>query len=192
MIRLNDETVILVFQLQSFRTVDHKYVRELLIEEILQTIQIIIIIKIKPTIPILAKKPRTTRAASAEPPSYSPEWAVDKAVFREACSHFWMAISTESASSESKILQKLQETRLRNRQEAVDAVSFANVKVKILHDKRHKPLFLKSGEKAFLRLHKEYNLSEIINKKLSQQRCDSFTIKRRVSRLVYELDLFKK
>jgi hypothetical protein len=94
--------------------------------------------------------------------------------------------------STSKILQILEEIRLRNRQEAVDAVFFVNVKVKILHDKRHKPLFLKSGEKVFLRLHKGYNLSGIINKKLSQQRCDSFIIKRRVDRLAYELDLSKR
>jgi hypothetical protein len=99
---------------------------------------------------------------------------------------------TKSASLKFKILQKLQKIRLKNRQETVNAVSFANVRVKILHDKRHKFLFLKSEEKAFLRLHKRYNLSEIINKKLSQQKCNSFTIKRRVSRFVYELDLLKK
>jgi hypothetical protein len=88
MIRLDDETVTLAFQLHSFRTADHKYARELLVGEILQTIQVITTIRTKPTTPILAKKPRTTRAASAEPPGYPPEWAVDKAVFREACSHF--------------------------------------------------------------------------------------------------------
>ncbi len=98
----------------------------------------------------------------------------------------------KNASSKSKIREMLQKIRLRNRQEAVDAVFFVNVKVKILHDKRHKSLFLKSEKKTFLRLHKEYNLPEIINKKLSQQRCDLFIIKRRVDRLVYELDLLKK
>ncbi len=83
----------------------------------------------------------------------------------------------------------LQKIRLKNRQKAADAVFFVNVKVKIFHDKRHKSLFLKSEKKTFLRFHKEYNLSEIINKKLSQQKCDSFIIKRRVDRLAYELNL---
>jgi hypothetical protein len=90
-----------------------------------------------------------------------------------------------------KILKLLNQTRLRNRQEATNVVSFANVKVKIIHDKRHRSLFLNSKKKVFLRLHKEYNLSEIINKKLSQQKCDSFTVKRRVERLTYELELSK-
>ncbi len=44
----------------------------------------------------------------------------------------------------------------------------------------------------FLRLHKEYNLFEIINRKLPQQRCDPFVMKRRVERLTYELQLLKR
>ncbi len=95
-------------------------------------------------------------------------------------------------TSTSKILQILEKTRLRNRQKAIDAVFFVNVKVKVLHDKRHKSLFLKAEEKTFLQLHKDYNLFEIINKKFSQQRCDFFIIKRRVERLTYELDLLIK
>ncbi len=95
----------------------------------------------------------------------------------------------ENTQKQFKILELLNETRLRNRQETIDATSFANVKIKILHDKRHKSLFLKSKKKTFLSLHKEYNLSKIINKKLFQQRCDSFIIKRRVNRLAYELNL---
>ncbi len=99
---------------------------------------------------------------------------------------------SSSFSSEFKILDMLRETRLRNRQETVDAVFFVNVKVKILYDKKHKSLFLKSEEKIFFRFQKDYNLLKLINKKISQQRCDFFIIKRRVSRFVYELDFFKK
>ncbi len=60
----------------------------------------------------------------------------------------------------------LQKIRLRNRQKTVNAVFFVNVKIKMLHDKRHKSLFFKLEKKVFLHLHKEYNLLEIINKKL--------------------------
>jgi hypothetical protein len=91
-----------------------------------------------------------------------------------------------------KILNLLNQIRLRNRQKATNVVFFANVKVKIIHDRRHKSLFLNSEKKTFLRLHKEYNLSEVINRKLSQQRCDSFTMKRRVEQLAYELDILKR
>ncbi len=94
--------------------------------------------------------------------------------------------------SQFRILNLLNQTRLRNRQEAANVVFFVNVRVKIIHDKRHKSFFLNSEEKAFFCLHKEYNLSEIINRKLSQQKCDSFTMKRRVNRLTYELDIFKR
>jgi hypothetical protein len=94
--------------------------------------------------------------------------------------------------SQFKILSLLNQTRYRNRCEIANAVFFANAKVKILHDRKHQSLFFKSRKKIYLRLHKDYNLFEIINKKLFQQRCDSFTIKRRVKRLAYELDLLKR
>jgi hypothetical protein len=100
--------------------------------------------------------------------------------------------SKQFTTSSFKILHMLNDMRIRNRQKTTNAVFFANVKVKIIHDKRHKFLFLNSEEKMFLRLHKKYNLFEIINRKLSQQKCDSFVIKRRVRRLTYELELFKR
>jgi hypothetical protein len=83
----------------------------------------------------------------------------------------FMKNSQFEISSHFKSLNLLNQTRLRNRQKATNVVFFANVKVKIIHDKRHKFLFLNSKRKVFLRLHKEYNLSRIINRKLSQQRC---------------------
>jgi hypothetical protein len=94
-------------------------------------------------------------------------------------------------TSRFKILNLLNQIRLRNRQETTDVVSFVNAKIKIIHDRRHKSLFLNSEKKAFLRFHKKYNLFEVINRKLSQQRCDSFTVKRRVKRLTYKLELSK-
>jgi CYTH domain-containing protein len=83
----------------------------------------------------------------------------------------------------------IKKTRIRNRQKTANAVFYVNIKVKIIHDKKHKSLFLNSENRAFLRLHKEYNLLDIINKKLFQQKCDFFTMKRRIDRLTYELDL---
>lgn len=86
----------------------------------------------------------------------------------------------------------LKVTQLHMRQKIANAISFANVKIKLIHDKRHKLLFLKEGDKAYLKLHKNYKLSENHNKKLSNQRCDSFLMKRRVDRFAYELELFSK
>lgn len=72
--------------------------------------------------------------------------------------------------------------------EASDAIAFANAKMKVYYDSRHKPLLLKPGDKAYLRLNKGYKLPEH-HQKLSQRRCGPFLVKRRVGRLAYELDL---
>ena len=51
---------------------------------------------------------------------------------------------------------------------------------------------LQLREKVFLKLNKNYKLSEKINLKLSQQKSDFFTIKRRVEKNAYELKLLAK
>ena len=79
--------------------------------------------------------------------------------------------------------------RLKYRREAADVSVFVNVKVKIYYDARHTSLFLKIDDYAFFRLHQNYQLFDRFNKKTSQQRCDFFFIKRRVERLIYELNL---
>ena len=87
-------------------------------------------------------------------------------------------MSEESATNRRKKYQA----------EASDAIAFANVKMKIYYDFRHKSLLLKSEKKIYLRFNKDYKLFDH-HKKLSQQRCEFFLIKRRVDRLTYELKL---
>lgn len=79
--------------------------------------------------------------------------------------------------------------RLSFRQEAADAIAFANTKAKSYYNSSHKPLRLNVGDMAFLRLHHGYNLPQKPNKKLSNQRAGPFLIKQRVGNLAYELDL---
>jgi hypothetical protein len=57
------------------------------------------------------------------------------------------------------------------------------------YDKRHIPFFLNSGDRAYLNLHDNYRIPGVKNKKLSIQRVGPFKIKRRISSLVYELEL---
>lgn len=45
------------------------------------------------------------------------------------------------------------------------------------------------GDKAYLKLHAGYKLPGKPNKKISNQRCPPFLVKRRIDRLAYELDL---
>ena len=69
---------------------------------------------------------------------------------------------------------------------------FVNVKFKKIFDRRHKSLMLQSEKKVFLKLNKNYKLSKKINSKLSQQKSDFFTIKRRIEKNAYELKLFAR
>ncbi len=95
MIQLNETIVVQTFELNQFWLVDHKFAREILTEELLQTIQIIIITKIKSQIRLFSIKikSRIIRVVFVESSEYFSEWIVNKAAFREACSVFW--ISTE-------------------------------------------------------------------------------------------------
>ena len=79
--------------------------------------------------------------------------------------------------------------RFRHQREAIDAISYVMTKVKIIYDSRHTFLLFKSDDKVYLRLHKRYTLSSKSNAKLFNQRIDSFLVKRRIERLIYELDL---
>ena len=82
--------------------------------------------------------------------------------------------------------KKISENRLKNKQKTVDAISFVNAHMKIKYDVRHKSLLLQFENKVYLRLHKNY---QILNqhKKLDNQKCESFLIKRRIDRLAYKL-----
>lgn len=93
---------------------------------------------------------------------------------------------------DKKLKEVLNATRFKMCQEAFDAVFFANVKAKLIHDKCHKPLLLKEGNKVYLKLHKNYKLPRTNNRKLSNQRCGPFLVKRHVGRLVYKLELSPK
>ena len=90
---------------------------------------------------------------------------------------------------DKKLKKNLNETRLQIKQKISNVVFFGNAKAKLMYDKRHKSFFLKKGDKAYLRLHKGYKLSDESNRKLFNQRCGPFLIKRRIGRLAYELKL---
>ena len=78
--------------------------------------------------------------------------------------------------------------RFRHQRETIDVILYVMTKIKIMYDARHILLLLKSNDKVFLRLHKKYTLLNKFNIKLFNQRVDSFLIKRRIERLIYELN----
>ena len=76
----------------------------------------------------------------------------------------------------------------RHQRKAIDVISYVMIKIKIMYDARHILLLFKSNDKVFLRLHKKHTLFNKLNIKLFNQRVDSFFIKRRIERLIYELN----
>ena len=89
----------------------------------------------------------------------------------------------------TSVVVNLSVQRLKYRQEVVDATTFVNVKVKIYYDARHTSFLFKAEDYAYFRLHHEYQLSSRLNKKIFQQRCGFFLVKKKVDRLTYELNL---
>ena len=79
--------------------------------------------------------------------------------------------------------------RMKYQREAADATDFVAAKAKVYYDARHTPILLRSDEKTYLQLNKDYKLFDKPNPKLSQQRCESFKILERVERLAYRLEL---
>ena len=79
--------------------------------------------------------------------------------------------------------------RLKYQQKTADVTAFANVKIKIYYDVKHQFILFRSDDRVYLRLHQNYKLSDNHNRKMFNQRCEFFTVKRRAERLIYELNL---
>ena len=94
-----------------------------------------------------------------------------------------------SAVGSQDIPEDIPQQRLEYQREAADATAFANAKAKVYYDARHQPIFFRPGDRVYLRLHQGYQLPGRPNKKMSNQRCGPFTVKRRAGRLAYELEL---
>jgi hypothetical protein len=85
--------------------------------------------------------------------------------------------------------QNLSILKLKYQRKTIDAIVFATTKIKIYYDVKHTSIFFNENDYAYLRLNKNYKLSDRFNSKFSQQRCEFFKILRRVERLIYELNL---
>lgn len=75
------------------------------------------------------------------------------------------------------------------RVDAADAIALGVMEAKRYYDGTHQAMFLAPGEKAYIWLHQGYTVSGLRSRKSSQQMMGSFTVKRKVGRLAYKLDL---
>jgi hypothetical protein len=85
------------------------------------------------------------------------------------------------------------QTRNEIQQSARDTLVFAQAKMSVYYDKKHKPILLKPGDKAYISLagsmETGYHLPNTISHKLSLQRVGPFEVIRAVGRLAYEMKL---
>ena len=76
-----------------------------------------------------------------------------------------------------------------HQQEAQNSIAWANFVMKNHYDKYHILLLLNFKNLVILKLHHEYHISDVKNKKLFIQQVDCFFVKWQVSSLAYELKL---
>ena len=93
---------------------------------------------------------------------------------------------TDLSDLSKKVFRKL---RLVKREEANDVMIFISIIMKARYDSKHLNVNLKKGDEAFLRLHNEYFILDLSNRKLSQQRVNPFKILAKIDRLTYRLQL---
>jgi hypothetical protein len=86
-------------------------------------------------------------------------------------------------------LTTVEKNRVVLRKEIEKAIVFVNASMKIRYDSRRTQLDLKFEDSVYLKLHKEYNQSELINRKFAKQRLESVTIIEKIDKLVYRLDI---
>lgn len=88
-------------------------------------------------------------------------------------------------------LPKKHFSRLRQlkRDQAEESLAFANVMAKAYYNKSHKPLTVPKGSSVYLRLHNGYEIPDIRNHKLHQQRAGPFKVLDKIGRLAYRLEL---
>ena len=89
----------------------------------------------------------------------------------------------------SQVSKNIFSQRLKYQQKTADVIVFVNAKTKIYYDVRHQSIFFRSDDRVYLRLHQNYKLSDSHNRKMFNQRCELFIVKRRAERLAYELNL---
>ena len=92
-----------------------------------------------------------------------------------------------------KFISKLsfEQNRFINRLNVANAIVFEQMNAKFHYDKKHQSLFMKKDDYAFIKLHKNYNISFVTSRKYDQQYVDSFRIIEKIDRFAYRLNISK-
>ena len=97
-----------------------------------------------------------------------------------------MLLADDSVFEDTKVFNKL---RLIKREKTDNTIIFVAIFIKARYDFKHLILSLKKDDEIHLKLHYEYSISDLINRKLSQQRVDFFKILTKIDHSTYRLQL---
>lgn len=89
-------------------------------------------------------------------------------------------------SGDAEVFSKL---RLVKREKIDDAMIFVAVFMKVRYDFKYLALSLKKDDEVYLKLHHGYSISDLVNRKLSQQRVGPFKVLAKVGHSAYRLQL---
>jgi hypothetical protein len=92
-------------------------------------------------------------------------------------------------AKDDESLTFLKKERIILRNEAENAIAFANAAMKIRLDFIRKSLNLNVKNFVYLKLHKEFTQLDLTNRKFSKQRLESVKILKKIEKLVYKLDI---
>ena len=81
----------------------------------------------------------------------------------------------------------LRKRRLIIKHEIIDVIAFEQMNVKFHYNRKHQSFNMKFEDYVLLRLHKEYKISFVINKKIDQQYVDLFFVIEKIDNLTYRL-----
>ena len=75
------------------------------------------------------------------------------------------------------------------REQIENVIVFVNILIKAYYNKSHIVIKLTRDNITYLRLYHEYEISDLINRKLHHQKIDSFKILEKIKSLIYRLKL---
>jgi uncharacterized protein YukE len=83
----------------------------------------------------------------------------------------------------------LKKNRITLRKKIEKTIVFVNASMKIRYDSKWFQFNLKFENSVYLKLHKEYNQSDLTNKKFAKQRLESIKIVEKINKLIYKFEI---
>ena len=97
---------------------------------------------------------------------------------------------TKTRTDDDNLTTTIEKERSILKKKTEKTINHVQTMMKIRYDSRHKTFDLKSDQKIFIKFHKNYNQSDLINRKFNKQKIKSMIITKKIKRLTYKFDIF--